>query len=289
MTGVNVTGNKFVLHKLTSSGGYTNSYYFTPIAASAGFNTGANWCSATADSSGGIYISWSETWNPSCCVYYNYTYLCKLDTSAVVQWTAKDSNSGGGSSGNYTPYQIGITTDSSSNVYWGVYTLNGYAGFRKIASSGGSVTWSYNIAFAPVNPSVSGITLDSSNNLYASLWDNVNNKLGMIKLNSSGVRQYYKTITGFYYTNPNPYVQSTTLYQGFQDTFYGSYWQVPTAGLTAGNYGNITIADYAPSTNTSNYTSVGSSNPSISPVTFTVTSSSYTDAASSLTSLVGWL
>ena len=135
------------------------------------------------------------------------SHLLKFNSSGTYQWIRRLNHPGWPVNGKYAmPQDIAI--DSNDNVFLLGYILNGISGpsyrfwIAKYDTSG-NLAW-VKIYAKDINQSIDayGITTDSSGNIYVSGGGNqVNNYYNepyVAKFNSSGVPQWYSSLTGPY-------------------------------------------------------------------------------------------
>ena len=292
--GTSQTGTRFYLVKYNASGTYQNAYYRT----ATGSNNGAFSIQIVADPAGYLYIETIELRTFSCgccgCVTYFASYLGKYGLTLTAQWGQTNPSNG-------TPaYNAGVAVDGSSNVYWGfVETGNGYLSINKF-NSAGTAQWSRTIqtgnawnmgAFYAANLTVdgSGRTTLIASSLYGPT---------MFNLSAAGAVSYSATLamnssTGALNLFTNAKYVSPTVYFGNASS-YGpgslspDVMAVPSAGLTAGTYGPLTVTNVTPTTTTAGYYS------SWTPAawtgwTATDAAGSLTDAAGAYTTIIGYL
>ena len=161
----------------------------------------------TTDSSGNIYVT-GETWgglDGNTSSGKNDIFLVKYNSSGTKQWTKQlgtsDNDSG-----------LGVTTDSSGNIYvtgetWGGLDGNTSSGKNDIFlvkyNSSGTKQWTKQLGTSTFDEG-SGVTTDSSGNIYVTgdtgggLDGNTSSgkqDIFLIKYNSSGTKQWTKQLS----------------------------------------------------------------------------------------------
>jgi outer membrane protein assembly factor BamB len=147
------------------------------------------------DSSGNAYILFSDVSTDS----RGDFALAKYNTSGTLQWQRKLSNA-------YTDSPIGISVDSSSNVYITGASQSSLGGITDVLlakyNTSGTLQWQ-NLIGDGVNSSTGrGVTTDSSGNVYVTGTVTGTQAIQVMKMNSSGAVQWQRALSG---GNPDGY------------------------------------------------------------------------------------
>lgn len=228
-----------------------------------------NLSAITVDSSGNVYGLGNAG-------SYTYAYIWKYDSSGTFQWQRRISPTF------KAPYQNGIATDSSGNVYITLGNANYPNGaiWTLKYNSSGVLQWQRAIN-PPSGNTIQGysLTVDSSGFVYvAGYYANSPTGAVIAKYNSSGTIQWQRSVTTFFNGNANPIGQIAVdnngsyylgIYRVVPTTYYPNYYlfKLPDDGSKTGTY----VVD----TNTTFTYAV---------TTFTESAASLTDEAGNLTS-----
>ena len=210
------------------------------------------------DSSGNVYVvGTSRSMGPG----QSSGTITKLNTSGTVQW----QRTFGVASPQYNNGNC-VAVDSNGNVYIGAMSSDSsnnmwYAAIIKYNSSG-TLQWTKFVGNNGVTNYISGITIDSSDNIYVTgvLGGSGNSPAFIAKLDTSGTVQWQRTLSGSFYTvcnsitvdsSANVYVCGYTDISGagYTDAFIIKYntsgtiqWQ-RTFGSSVADGGNDIKAD----------------------------------------------
>lgn len=179
-------------------------------------------------------------------VFSTYLYKGNGSTQRIENGVALASASGwstakvSGGSGNYN---MGVTVDSSGNIYTTGYSYNGsnYTGYIIKYDSGFNVQWQRSLGTSGLNSNGYASAVDSSGNVYVTgnhLITGAGNRIFVAKYNSSGVLQWQRRLA------PNGNYEA-----GGRSIALDSSGNVYVNGFTAANgatqYG--TVVKYDPS------------------------------------------
>lgn len=178
-SGITIYGVAFVgsLSISTQNINWSRKYY------SVGSNGDTSALTVTSDASNNVYVGGQTGYN----VYID-GYIMKLDSSGTLQWHKTINSS------NNNIQTLGITVDSSGNVYAGgwTYVSGNPKGWIVKFNSGGTLQWQ---KMTSVGMYVSKLYADTSGNVYA-VCSHVDSKIMYyIKIDSSGSILYQGSIT----------------------------------------------------------------------------------------------
>jgi len=212
----------------------------------------------------------------------NHLAVAKYNSSGTIQWQRKivtGSNTQG----------YDVACDSNDNVYvvgsdWTNQTM-----ILAKWDSSGTIQWQRKIATADAG---GGIAIDSSDNIYVAGYDYTGNQWFWAKYNTSGVIQLQRTwgssspppITGLTVDDQTPFGVSVILAGYVNDSVDpGLIVKVNADGSDTGTYGDYTyaVSSLTESANTGTESAQTGTDASI---TMNISDSSFTDAASTLTS-----
>lgn len=229
------------------------------------------------DSSGNAYVCGASDTSGT----YNFQ-VAKYDTSGTIQWQRSLAGSGGGS----IDIARAIAADSSGNVFVcgsGNPSGSTYDIFLAKYNTSGTLQWQKRLASA-ADDNGTGITVDSSGNVYICGDNGSIQGILVAKYDSSGVLQWQRTLssTGVATfsggikvdTSGNYYVTGTTYYSYAIITI-----KLPTDGTLTGTYGPFIYAVSTMTDSTATLTSATSS--------LTSASSSLSESTSTLTNAAG--
>jgi hypothetical protein len=250
-------------------------------------------CSDIAlDSTGNIYIAGTSTTTAT----YGQGALIKYNSSGAVQWQVA-INKATGQSG-----YDGITIDSSDNIFVCGTALTGVGGnsYGIVAKydTSGTLQWKKQIG-NPEFPVLTGITVDSSGNIYTTGWGGPNFSSYIIKLDTTGNLVWQRQLTA---TDHWAHFYSITidssdklLIGGYSKPTSGSnnqilMFNVPNDGAPTGTYtaSGISVTYSIPTMTQADLSAWSTTTTTLTAGTpsFTAATSSLTGATSSFTNTV---
>ena len=243
------------------------------------------------DTSGYIYLSQSGYYyvGACCCYIVTQQYLGKYNLSGTAQW----SNNSYGTQYNGYPFTLGITIDSSSNVYWGF--IEDFYSRPTVAKFNSSGTLQFTLqnqlsAVPLLTAKTSLMAMDSSNNIYMAVPEN-SGASNLYKISSTGTQVYVKrfsNINASFGAFQSIVLSGSNLIlsQNFAPSNGVAIFTVNSSSPTLGTFGPTTISNSTVSTTTASVTSTNTP-AAWTTSTATSTTSTFTDSAFTLTSLVG--
>lgn len=134
------------------------------------------------DSSGNVYVT-GQAYDVSRAD--DIAFVSKLNSTGALQWSYKYTDL-------YTTNSLGISADSSGNVYIVGYQVSRGAFLLKL-DTGGNISWQKRLSSGFYN--LSCVRVDSSNNVYVA--GNISSALYLLKFDSSGTNLWQRQVVSY--------------------------------------------------------------------------------------------